>query len=178
MGTELSDLLNATATDLAGYWPDYNFRKYDGKLVSEDEAEHVRIDLSVISGVATDPTRGLEQLDLELTMQADIIWRFVDAATHQVNHPLNIAATLLAWAKNRYIPGASSVCTPLGFTQVLDSRDDGEPNMTVQRYVVQWTVEISVTPELDSEGPALIQLGGPAITPPLRELWVNNIQRV
>ena len=135
-------------------------------------------DISAISAVTADPSRGQENIDLEVTMQADIFWRFLDPDTHQVAHPLDIAATLLAWTKNRYVEGASTVLTPLGFTQVLDTRFDGEPNMTVQHYVVQWTVELSVDAQLDGHGPAPIPFGGPEVTPPLTELWINDERRV
>ena len=43
MGQELSTHVDNTVAQLAVFWPEYNFRAYDGNIRPEDEAEHVHV---------------------------------------------------------------------------------------------------------------------------------------
>ena len=159
-------------------WPEWNTRAYDPLLVPEDSGKQVLVTIAAITLTPSVEPRGIEELDTTVMLQADIYWRFVDRTTHQVAHPLDLAATLLAWSKNRWIEGSSTVGKPVGATQVLDSTWRGDANTTLLHYVAQWTIDLVIDPRIDTKGPAPVQLGGAELTPPLRELYVNQEQKL
>lgn len=153
---EVSRVVRSAVAQLADPkdgWPEWNIRAFEPVIRAEDVTKHIEVVVSAPVVLPSTEERGLPGLDVTVTMQADIYWRFVDAATHSEDHPQDIAATILAWTKARYIEGASTVCRPVGVELVLDSTPYIPEEMARLHYQVQWEVDLIVNPQIESRGP-------------------------
>ena len=177
MGQEISTLIDNVVTDLAAAWPAWNTRRYDAVLKQESKDVHIEVVISAFGMTPSDEPRGTEDLDMTVLVNADINWRFVDQATHDVDHPLDIAATLLAWCKNRYFAGSSTVGVPREALLVEEATPYMEKDMARQRYTVQWEVDLQITPRIETRGPEPVPLGaGATLGGPPYEVHINDEQ--
>lgn len=146
----------------------------DIKTANEPET-HVFIRLSVTNA---EPVDGMnlsgDGLWARLGTVARVDWKVQDRSTQQLAHPTDIAATLLAWTNRRVVDGAGLLQAGR-MDRILEPDTYREPDPTRVGFLVTFTGDVWIEPELDGRSPeARSPLDPPEVgTPTMVDFEVN-----
>ena len=175
MGNEISGMLLDFKTQLLNDFGDWNVEIINPEIEDTDN-EQFWVFLSIVDLSPTPEDRGVFPLRMTLTLEAQVLWRYTSEETLEYLKPLDIAATLLAWAHKRTFACTDGVMIAEALVSVIAQNPFGDPEKAHIRYAAHWRVPLLIGREIDT----YVDSSPPYpaydidVTPPIQQVYMND----